>query len=188
MNLLNNLLQLLVGLFSKDKGASVQISVDLPAPTAPIKENKMTEQPQIDWADGACRVTPNFTVAECLTLHAWNRLGTELDGANFEKLITLCQKMEEIRAILGCGINVHCTYRSSQYNIEQKILLPTGMDVHAMSLAMDWDADEKYTIQEVKDILEPKLEELGIRMERGTDSWIHTDLHQPGASGRYFTA
>jgi len=78
-------------------------------------------------------------------------------------------------------------FRSPQYNIEQKILLPTGMDVHAMNLACDFDASPNLTIQQVKDILEPQLETLGIRMERGTTTWVHVDLRQPGPSGRYFT-
>jgi hypothetical protein len=78
-------------------------------------------------------------------------------------------------------------FRSPQYNIEQKILLPTGMDVHAMNLACDFDCNSTMSIDDVKSKLEPLLAQLGIRMERGTTSWIHVDLRQPGPSGRYFT-
>ena len=141
----------------------------------------------IDWTDPAAQVTDHFTVGDALTLHNWGRIATEEDGADFAKLLALCQKMEEVRAALGCPINVHCMFRSKKYNLEQGILKPTGDDVHARSEACDFDCNGHLTIQQVKDKLEPKLEELGIRMEKGTTSWVHIDLRLPGPSGRYFT-
>lgn len=141
----------------------------------------------IDWTNPTAQVTEHFTVNDCLMLHSWNRLATEADGANFDQLITLCNKLEEVRIILNCSMNVHCMFRSKEYNIEQSILLPTGADVHSMSLACDFDANNTMSIQDIKDKLEPLLEQLGIRMERGTSSWVHLDLHVPGPSGRYFT-
>lgn len=141
----------------------------------------------IDWTDPKCQVTEHFTVNDCLMLHSWNRLATAADGADFDKLITLCNKLEEIRTLLNCPINVHCMFRSKEYNIAQSILLPTGNDVHAQCLAVDLDCNSNLTIQNVKDILEPKLEALGIRLERGTTNWVHVDLRPPGPSGRYFT-
>jgi hypothetical protein len=140
----------------------------------------------MDWTNGSEQVTAHFTVKDCLTLRNWNRLATDADGPDFDKLTVLCQKLEEVRALLGCPINVHRMFSSKEYNIEQQILLPTGNDVHARSEAVDFDCNGHFTIQEVKDILEPKLEELGIRMEFGTTTWVHLDLHTPGPSGRYF--
>jgi hypothetical protein len=141
----------------------------------------------MDWTNPQEQVTKHFTVNDCLMLHEWNRLATESDGADFDKLTTLCQKIEEVRSILGCPINVHCIFRSTAYNLEQGILKPTGLDVHAMNEAIDLDCNGSLTIQQIKDILEPQLENLGIRMERGTNTWVHLDLHAPGPSGRYFT-
>ena len=185
MDLWKSLLELVLGLLTK-KEVEVSIPIETPAVEAEFEPKKQPSPSDIDWTNPNWHVTEHFLVKDCLMLHSWNRLGTELDGANFEKLITLCNKMEEIRGILGCSINVHCMYRSSKYNIEQKILLPTGMDVHAMSLACDFDCNGKYTIQEVKDILVPRLEGLGIRIEFGTTTWVHVDLHSVGPSGRYF--
>lgn len=139
----------------------------------------------IDWTNKTSQVTDHFTVEDCLILHNWNRLATEADGADFNKLQTLCNKMEEIRSILNCPINVHCMFRSKEYNIEQGILLPTGNDVHAMNLACDFDANSTLPIQSIKDILEPQLENLEIRMEFGTTNWVHIDLHAVG-NARYF--
>ena len=141
----------------------------------------------IDWTNPNEKVTEHFTVRDCLMLHNWNRLATADDGADFDKLTILCQKMEEVREILGCPVNVHCMFRSAEYNIEQKILLPTGKDVHALNLACDFDCNATMSIDEVKAKLEPVLGQLGIRMERGTTTWCHVDLRAPGPSGSYFT-
>lgn len=141
----------------------------------------------IDWTSGNSAVTDHFSVNDCLMLHEWNRLATETDGANFDKLTALCQVLEQVRSVLGCPMNVHCMFRSTAYNLAQNILPPTGLDVHAMNLACDFDCGDALTIQEVKDTLEPQLDSLGIRMERGTTTWVHLDLHGVGPSGRYFT-
>jgi hypothetical protein len=141
----------------------------------------------IDWTNPSEQVTEHFTVGDALTLHSWNRLATEADGADFDKLTTLCQTLEQVRSALGSPMNVHCMFRSTAYNLEQNILPPTGLDVHAMNLACDFDCSPNLTIQEVKDTLEPLLEQLNIRMEMGTTTWVHCDLHSVGPSGRYFT-
>jgi hypothetical protein len=141
----------------------------------------------IDWTNPTDQVTEHFTVNDALMLHEWNRLATEGDGADFDKLTALCQMLERVRVILGCPILVHCMFRSTAYNLAQNILPPTGLDVHAMNLACDFDCGSVLTIQEIKDTLEPLLDQLGIRMERGTTTWVHVDLHAVGPSGRYFT-
>ena len=140
-----------------------------------------------DWMSPTDQVTLHFSVNDCLMLHKWNRLATEKDGADLDKLTTLCEKLEEVRTLLNCPMNVHSMFRSTAYNLAQGILPPTGLDVHALNLACDFDCGSNLTIQEVKDILEPQLDSLGIRMERGTTTWVHVDLHDVGPSGRYFT-
>lgn len=140
----------------------------------------------IDWTNGACQITDHFTVNDALMLHAYNRLATEADGADFNKLTALCQKMEEVRAILGSPMTVHCCFRSQEYNQAQGIS-PTA-DVHSFSEAMDFDCNESMSITDVQAKLEPFLDQLQIRMERGTTTWIHLDVRGVGPSGRYFTA
>lgn len=142
----------------------------------------------IDWTNASCKVTEHFTVGDCLTLHAWNRLATEEDGLTDdgkEKLIILCQKMEEIRLFLNCPINVHCTYRSPEYNT--KVVGAIANDVHAQFLAIDFDTNGHHTIDELHALLEPVLEQYGLRMERNTPTWVHLDLH-PVVHQRYFSA
>ena len=175
-NFLGSVIKFVASLFSGSPEVQVSIPLNSPAPASP----------GIDWTNPECNITENFKVKDALLLHNWGRLATEADGADFGKLQVLFNKMEEIRGVLGCEIKVHCGFRSQAYNESQGIR-PVA-DVHSMSLAVDFDANEAMTIQQVKDKLEPLLEQLQIRLERGTTTWVHIDLHSVGPSGRYFTA
>lgn len=178
MNFLGAVLNFIVGLLYKNETVA---SVTVPLDSAPKKPSE-----KINWTNMDENVTENFTVRDCLMLHSYNRLATAQDGADFDKLVDLCNKMEEVRNILACSVNVHCMYRSEAYNQSQGI--KPVRDVHSMNEACDFDCHETLTIQEVKDKLEPYLDQLNIRMERKTTTWIHIDLHSVGPSGRYFTA
>src|SRR5580693_3755399 len=107
----------------------------------------------MDWTNGSEQVTEHFTVNDCLMLHEWNRLATEADGADFNKLTALCQILEQVRSALGCPMNVHCIFRSTAYNLAQNILPPTGKDVHSFCQAVDFDCNGNLSIQEIKDKL-----------------------------------
>src|SRR5208282_3589635 len=129
----------------------------------------------IDWTDRQCQVSTHFTVGDCLTLHAWNRLADiDKDGVILHRLVALCQKLEEIRDILKCPMNVHSIFRSVAYNESQNI--HPNADVHSMSIACDFDCEPIMTIEQVKNMLRPSLESLQIRMEKGTMTWIHVDI------------
>jgi hypothetical protein len=140
----------------------------------------------INWSDPHCQVTPHFTVQDCLNLHEWGRLANEKDMVSFTRLIALCQKLEEIREVLKCPLNVHSIFRSVAYNKDQNII--PNYDVHSECLACDFDCEPHLSVEMVKNILRPCLETLDIRMERDTPIWIHIDMREPGASGREFKA
>lgn len=136
----------------------------------------------MNWANPKDHVTPHFTVKDACYLHQWNRLATVVDGMDTAKLIILCQKMEQIRTLLNCPINSHCMYRSPEYN---KQIGASAHDPHSLNSACDFDVNPHMTIIQAQAILEPKLAELGIRMERNTPTWIHIDLC-PVIHNRYF--
>ena len=146
-----------------------------------------------DWTNPQDQVTEHFTVKEMITLHADNRLANESDGFNESmqnQIVNLCQVLEQVRAFLAVPMSVHCGYRSQAYNQSQGIS-PVA-DVHSGAgndscAAIDFDCNADLSIQEVKDKLEPMLEQWGLRMEKGTTTWIHLDNRRPGPSGRYFT-
>jgi Peptidase M15 len=173
--------KLLLSFLSNKAEGNVGVSVSIPLIEKP-------EEPTIKWDDPLCAITPHFMVGDAIALHSWNRLANESDGLTDDgkaKLVVLCNKMEEIRKILGCPISVHCMFRSQKYNQEVVKAIPN--DVHAQFLAVDFDCNGHHTIDEVHAILEPLLEQLGVRMERNTPSWIHIDMH-PVVHQRYFTA
>ena len=185
MDIFGQIIQLVTGIFSK--GSTPMVSVTIPLDT-PASISAPAQPAPIDWTSPDCKVTEHFTVADACMLHSWNRLANDMDGFNDaakEKIKTLCQKMEEIRTFLGCPIAVHCMFRSQQYNQEVVKAIPN--DVHAQSLACDFDCNGHLTIEEVHAKLEPVLESMGIRMERNTATWVHIDLH-PVMNARYFNA
>lgn len=140
----------------------------------------------INWTTLDAQITPHFNVKDALYLHEWNRLATLDDGVIFQRIITLCQKLEAVREILGCPMIIHSMFRSVGYNRDQNIN-PVN-DVHTLSLAVDFDCGQILTIEQIKNKLRPQLETLGIRMEKGTTTWVHIDIRLPGPSGREFTA
>lgn len=143
----------------------------------------------MDWTNPDEQVSKHFKVSEAITLHAWNRLAIDADGLTDEikdAIVATCNKMDEIRDFLGCSMNAHCIFRSVEYN--EQVLKSLPHDVHSMGEAIDFDCNGTFTIDELHAKLEPVLEQYGIRMERGTTSWIHLDTRAPGPSGRYFTA
>jgi hypothetical protein len=155
----------------------------------PIPEENPQNGPEIDWTKATSMITEHFSVGEAIALHSWNRLANENDGLTDEikaKIIKTCQMMEKIRAILGCPLNIHCMFRSQQYNKEVVGAIPN--DVHARGEAADWDANQHYTIDQAKSKIRPFLDQLNIRMEGATTTWIHNDWHAVGPSGREFKA
>ena len=191
--------QLLINKEDEKKGKLAPTQLDIVLPIdGPAKENPKPEQsgpdmeylPQdIDWTKATAMVTKHFTVAEAISLHSWNRLANEDDGLTDEikaNLIKTFEMMESIRTIIGCSINVHCGFRSVKYN--EEVLKSLPHDVHAAGMAADWDANSCYTIEEAKEKIRPHLEELNIRLEGGTTTWLHNDWHAVGPSGREFKA
>lgn len=130
----------------------------------------------VDWKNKDSSVTMHFTVADCLTLHHWNRLATEADGADLEKLTFLCEKLEDVRFLLNSPMRITSMFRSIEYNQNQGIV--PNLDVHSQSLACDFTC-EGLTTDEIKSILMPHLEHLGLRMEDNGSgaAWCHIDCH-----------
>lgn len=140
----------------------------------------------IDWTDPACATTEHFTVGDAILLRSWKRLAIAEDGVDFDQVLKTLEMAEKVRVLLGCPMHVTSLFRSKEYNKSQGI---KEYDVHARCLAIDFHCLPLLTCDQVKVILEPQLESLGIRMERnGTGAgWVHLDLYKVGPSGRYFT-
>lgn len=145
------------------------------------KDYKMGD---IDWTNPKCKITEHFSVNEAIYLPTWDRMATEADGLTQEiqdNLVNLCFIMEKVRDLLGVPMVVHCTYRPPEYSKEVGGSLT---DPHTRGQAIDFNLDGM-EIEDAKNALLPKLEELGLRMEQGTSSWIHLDTC-PVIHNRYF--
>jgi uncharacterized protein YcbK (DUF882 family) len=92
--------------------------------------------------------------------------------------------METIRTLLQQPINVHCMFRSPEYN---QLIGAPAHDVHSQGMAIDFDCSPGMDIQAIKERLRPVLERYCVRMEKGTTTWIHLDIHPLGPSGWEFT-
>ena len=137
----------------------------------------------IDWTDANAQVSEHFTVHDMIYLKNWGRLATIADGMVPAMIYALANKMEEVRAILNHPMYVLSCYRSPEYNHSQGII---PMDAHAQNCAMDFHC-LPMACDDVKDILLPHLEALGLRMEnngRGA-GWVHLDT-RPVGNARYF--
>lgn len=184
-SLFSEIVDLILAFFSKKGPTPLPNPVEPTATPAP----QVSASPEIDWNNPKSKITPHFTVEDACMLHSWNRLANAEDGFTPElkaSVIVVLQKMEEVRTLLDCPMNVHCTFRSQKYNSDVVKAIPN--DVHAQGLAIDFDCNPKMTIEQVREKLVPELERLNIRMEKNTATWIHLDLRKPGPSGRHFTA
>lgn len=145
----------------------------------------LQQTPMISWQDPNSLVSPNFTVHQCLELPQWFRMANEKDGLNDvikQNLIKLCNKLEVIQAILGASLDVHSMYRPSSYS---PLVGGTSTDVHTRGMACDFHV-EGMSMEAAAEKIKPLLEGLDMRMEQGTLTWVHLDIHPPGPSGRYF--
>lgn len=161
---------------------------DLPEPTNPQDKTNTVDhgaseqkEPSIDWTNPSCKISKYFTVKECLFLPQWNRLANESDGLNDEvkeNILSLAEKMDEIREFFNVSISVHCWLRPTEYNTLVKgaksscHLTGKAIDFHVKRL----DCDE--TRQKILD--EGLLDSLELRMEDlPGSSWVHLDIGFP---------
>ena len=138
-----------------------------------------------DWSDPSNQVSTYFKVKEALFLPSWGRMAQDSDGLNDDiraNLEALCAKLDVIRAFLACPISVTSMYRPGPYSV---LVGGSSTDVHTHGLAVDFHCDADMTIEDIKNLLLPKLEEFGIRMEQGTTTWVHIDI-APVKNARYF--
>lgn len=192
--------ELVLSLLANESKGKTAANINIPI-DGPAEDKKPEEKPapqvgsfyytnaEIDWTKVTCQITAHVSVGEAITLHAWNRLANADDGLTDQikaNIVKTCQMMEEIRNIVGCPINIHCMFRSEQYNKEVVKAIPN--DVHAQGEAADWDALPTLTIEQAKEKIRPHLEKLNIRLEGGTPTWLHNDWHAVGPSGREFKA
>ncbi len=162
----------------------------------PLKKTQETKE-MIDWKDPKAKISKYFSVHEATYLPSWAVHHYPSDSEK-NNILKMAQVADKLRDYFGESMNIHCWTRptyvdaiGSQYN---------GMDYnahvggaknssHILGLAIDYDVlGISCDLAREKLVMDHKLEELNIRMERREGSlWIHNDCMEisPGHS-RYF--
>ena len=154
----------------------------------------------IDWSKPSDRVTPNFTVRECLLLPSWGvlHIPSEAEKAG---LIKVCELLEKVRFFASdklkrdCPITVTCMIRPKSVNAPghaghgkdyNKFVKGASRSAHIGGQAVDFyikDVD----CDRLRKLLVSKLEEWQCRMESLHGAgWVHMDLYPPTDGRRYF--
>lgn len=158
-------------------------------------ESRRSFVSDINWANPTSHMTPHFTVHEATYLPSWriHHLPTEAEQA---EILLTAQKMEDIRIILGKPIIVTCWIRpestsplgqpSSPYRGRSYNRAVPGAALHSAhipGMAVDFVVPGM-TCDAVRDILRPRLTELGICLEdmKGY-GWVHIDRYPPERHG-----
>lgn len=165
----------------------------------------------IDWNDKKSKISKYFTIEEALYLPSWGvyHIPSEKEKEN---IIKTAEKMDKVREFIGKPINVNCWIRPTKANINKEIKInknnltdtqkralkdlnynlfigSTSINsAHIYGLAVDWACYAYMGVsgcKKLRDILEPKLEEFGIRMEDIKGNWIHNDLY-PVVKKRFY--
>lgn len=147
----------------------------------------------IDWKDPKTKVSKHFTVREALWLPAWEVLHvpTEAEKAS---ILQVAEKMDLVREYLDRPINVHCWIRptcanapASRWDRRNYNAFVGGApgSAHAEGKAVDWHPSGM-TCGEARQLLVPKLDEWGIRMENHEGNWVHVDVRAPLPKGSRF--
>lgn len=93
----------------------------------------------------------------------------------------VAKKLQFVKDFYKKEIFVTSWLRNEAYN---SIIGGKPNSHHIRGMAVDFYVD-MVSCQQVQKDFEPKLEELNIRMERGTKSWVHIDIG-PVVNSRYF--
>lgn len=156
----------------------------------------------INWSDPNALVSRHFSVRNALWLPTWSRMAAEGDGLTPDAqaaLLFLFQKMDLVADLLDKPIHTHVCFRPSIYNVQiggaSHSCHVARSEGGVLLAAIDFDARDNtedspgQSCAETRTILEPKLEEWGLRMEDNGPGapWIHLDTRPvPQGGNRVF--
>lgn len=149
----------------------------------------------IDWTNPTDKISNHFTVKEACWLPSWSVMHSpsEAEKAN---ILSIARIMDTVRELVGKPISVHCWIRpvsvncpGSQHhggNYNAAIGSVAMHSAHIIGKAVDWDCGEN--CDTTRAMLEPKLQLLGLRMEKMPGGpWVHLDCQPVALNGtRYF--
>lgn len=136
----------------------------------------------IDFLDKTIPGCKNFKWSEALYLNQWNIhvVPTLDDLYNIE---AIAKKAQLIRDFLDRPMMITSWYRPQHYNT---LIGGAPSSWHRTGGAIDFRCFN-FSADAVRETLEPKLEEFGLRMENLPGSnWVHIDNKDPKNGNRFF--
>jgi hypothetical protein len=143
---------------------------------------KGTCMSDIDWTDPSAKISNHFSVKEALWLPSWGVMHIPSDDEK-ANILKQAANMDKIRDIVGAPINVHCWIRpilnnpaSAHHGQDYNAFVGGAKNsCHKIGLATDYDVTGQ-NCDDVRALLEPQLDDLGMRMERMPGgNWVHND-------------
>lgn len=150
----------------------------------------------IDWTNPECNISKYFKVKEALMLPSFGVLHIPSEAEKIN-IIAMALRMDQVRELVGKAIKVHCWIRPERVRcIEPKF---DGLNYnkkvggsksshHVVGNAVDFHVvgfEGAVGCHQIRQLLLPKLEELGLRMEDLSGGWVHLDCG-PVKSKRFF--
>lgn len=123
----------------------------------------------------------NFTWREMLWCPQWGIYIFPSDD-QIKAVCNFMPKAQKVREILGVPMRITSGLRPFKYN---DLIGGAPNSMHTKGRAIDF-MSPRMEVPEIKRILLPKLEELGLRMEDDGRNRVHIDDKEPGFSGRFF--
>lgn len=220
-NLVDKIIQAIIGLFSKSAAAPApaQPTIVVQKPEiAPVQPTIVVQETPIDWSNPKSKITPRFSVSEALTLQSWGVMHVPSE-AEKAAIIQIAKDVGRAADVLEktigrkVSINVHAFIRPEKANIpgsqwdgkdynryiyetqvwknlteEEKAKKTVPKSPHRTGRAIDFHIvgfEGKDKCAQIREILLPHLEELGLRMEDMSGGWIHLD-NLPVINKRFF--
>lgn len=154
------------------------------------KETKVA----INWSNSSDKISKYFTVKEALWLPSWGVMHVPSEEEKTQ-ILKMAAIMDLIREIVGSPISVHVWIRPNKANIPgnpnnggdyNALVKGASSSAHIFGMAVDWSSAGK-NCDDLRALLKPKLESLGIRMEDlPGSSWVHTDCKPLAPGGNRF--
>lgn len=149
----------------------------------------------VNWSNPSDKISKYFTVKEACWLPSWGimHVPSEAEKANIMKMAAI---MDVIREKVGKPISVHCWIRPTSVNCPGSAhhggnynlaIGSTALhSAHIIGKAVDWDCGTN--CDDVRTLLAPQLEAMGLRMEKMPGgNWVHNDCADvPPGGVRYF--
>lgn len=124
----------------------------------------------------------NFKLGEFLWLPQWEIYAFPTE-TQYIKICLLANKMQMIRDLFDCPINIHCALRPQHYN---NLVGGAKNSQHLYGAACDFDVEDMDCDSARIQLLD-KLDEFEIRMEDLPGaSWIHIDLNYSKDGNSFF--